>query len=71
MEIIKVLDEAKDKLIIERAQICSFEMERIFGLCKRRKGDLQKILEQCRLWEQLHASLELWLNQGIYLNIIF
>jgi len=39
-------------------------MERILGLCKRRKGDLQKLLEQCRLWEQLRASLELWLNQG-------
>ncbi|CAK5089037.1 unnamed protein product [Meloidogyne enterolobii] len=64
LEIIKVLDEAKDKLIIERTQICSAEMERILGLCKRRKGDLQKLLEQCRLWEQLRASLELWLNQA-------
>ncbi|KAL7074907.1 hypothetical protein ACQ4LE_005861, partial [Meloidogyne hapla] len=64
LEIIKVLDEAKDRLIIERTQICSAEMERILGLCKRRKGDLQKLLEQCRLWEQLRGSLELWLNQA-------
>lgn len=65
LEIIRVLDEARDRLIVERAQLCSSEMERVLCVCKRRKGELQKILEQCRIWEQLRAAIELWLNEGM------
>jgi hypothetical protein len=64
LEIIRVLDDARDRLIVERAQLCASEMERVLGVCKRRKGELQKILEQCRIWEQLRGSVELWLNNG-------
>ncbi|KAL3082936.1 hypothetical protein niasHS_010738 [Heterodera schachtii] len=61
MEIVRVLERAKDRLIIERAQLCATEMERVLAICKRRKTELQHILEQCRIWEQLRSSIELWL----------
>lgn len=64
LEIIRVLSEAKDRLIVERAQICSAEMDRVLGVCRKRKGELQKILEQCRIWEQLRSAIEHWLNEG-------
>ena len=64
LEIIRVLDDARDRLIVHRAQLCASEMERVLGVCKRRKGELQKILEQCRIWEQLRGSVELWLNNA-------
>uniref|UniRef100_A0A183C715 Calponin-homology (CH) domain-containing protein n=1 Tax=Globodera pallida TaxID=36090 RepID=A0A183C715_GLOPA len=64
LEIVRVLEGAKDRLIIERAQLCTTEMERILGTCKRRKAELQHILEQCRIWEQLRSSIELWLTDA-------
>uniref|UniRef100_A0A914HK11 Dystrophin n=1 Tax=Globodera rostochiensis TaxID=31243 RepID=A0A914HK11_GLORO len=64
LEIVRVLESAKDRLIIERAQLCTTEMERILGTCKKRKAELQHILEQCRIWEQFRSSIELWLTDA-------
>lgn len=64
LEIIRVLFDANERLIVERAQLCSAEMDRVLCVCKRRKGELQKILEQCRIWERLRGSIEVWLIEG-------
>lgn len=54
-------------MVQERANLCSREMDKVLDMCQRRKVDLQRILEQSRIWEELRLSIETWLNEGIYL----
>lgn len=66
IEIRRIVDEAKDRLILERAQLCGQEMEKILHLCQRRKTDLQRMLEKSRIWGELRISTENWLNDGLF-----
>uniref|UniRef100_A0A915DTQ2 Dystrophin n=1 Tax=Ditylenchus dipsaci TaxID=166011 RepID=A0A915DTQ2_9BILA len=64
IEVLRIVDEAKDKLVIERAQLARQGMDKILVVCQRRKLELQHILEQCRSWEQLRGQIELWLTDA-------
>ena len=45
-EVIRVLNETEDSLVLERAQSCTQEMEKVLEMCCRRKLELQNLLEQ-------------------------
>lgn len=66
IEILRIVDEARDRLVVERAQLCRHEMDKILAVCQQRRTELQRILEQCRAWEQQRSAIELWLAEGIY-----
>lgn len=60
----RVIDEASDRLVLERAQTCNQKMDKVLELCERRRTELQTILEECRAWEQLRMSIEFWISEG-------
>lgn len=62
---VHILDDSKDKLVRERAEHCRQDMEKVLNQCQRRKGELQRILEESRAWEQLRNAAELWLVDGM------
>lgn len=64
LEMVHILDDSKDKLVRERAEHCRHDMEKVLNQCQRRKGELQRILEESRAWEQLRNAAELCLVDG-------
>lgn len=67
----RVISEGHDRLVLERAQSCNQKMDKVLELCERRRNELQTILEECRAWEQLRLSIEIWIDEGfIYFFLI-
>lgn len=62
---LRVIDEASDRLVLERAHSCNQKMDKVLELCERRRIELQTILEKCRAWEQFRLSIELWIVEGL------
>uniref|UniRef100_A0A1I8AEX5 KASH domain-containing protein n=1 Tax=Steinernema glaseri TaxID=37863 RepID=A0A1I8AEX5_9BILA len=63
-DLLKILDESREPLVTERAQMCRHELDRVMTQCQRRKAQLNKMLDTGRNWEAQRNSIEIWLTEG-------
>ncbi|KAI6226090.1 Discontinuous actin hexagon [Aphelenchoides besseyi] len=64
LEIDRIKDQSDDRLIVQRAELCLNEMDRLLVMCQRRKAELGELLHQSRQWDQQRSEVELWLSEG-------
>ncbi|KAK0429407.1 hypothetical protein QR680_011365 [Steinernema hermaphroditum] len=63
-DVLKILDESRESVVRDRADMCRHELERVVSQCQRRKCQLNKMVDTTRNWEALRNAIEIWLTEG-------
>ncbi|TKR92162.1 hypothetical protein L596_006870 [Steinernema carpocapsae] len=63
-DILKILDDSREDVVRDRAQLCRHDLERVMGQCQRRKCLLNKMVDTSRTWEASKNAIEIWLTEG-------
>lgn len=61
---IRILEDSEEPEVQHKAEVLCREWERCVHSVNRRRKELQRMLDDCRVWDNLRADLETWMTDA-------